>query len=378
MVRTSLVVFLLLNCHRIFAQNLVTARVIDASTQKGVPAARVVNLENGQNTFTNSLGFFQCEVESNDNIVVQKQGYQIGTLKAPGGGFQVQLLKDSASNIIRDIEHRLLSKEIRQHSAFVINEFFPEPYPWAASAMELKSVKRNKVKLVKNEYMDCKYDLNGNMISLKSRYNSPIEFIHRRNHGFEYSFYDANGRLSMRISLVDKNQPIQKRIFEYRGDTAIVSWVNDDVQMGMGIVYKNIFVDLDVKTQRLVHYVYFLIEGVNGYKIQERNSADGGKTWQTMLTYFFNTNDQLINLRNDSFSVNYEYSSTGCRTTESIYRITPKETSVKSYETLMARRIYIRDEKDLVLKCIELRGPFDRKGDSKFNVEINYSYDFFE
>lgn len=77
-------------------QGLVTGRVIDGSTKKPVRDASIKVADTALQTTTNFLGFFQLTVDSDNTLLVYKDGYDTGKVKVPPvSKFQIELFRDT-------------------------------------------------------------------------------------------------------------------------------------------------------------------------------------------------------------------------------------------------------------------------------------------
>lgn len=85
----------------IFGQELITARVVDAKTEK--PIDQVVISVEGDSLFTttNHLGYFQLLVNPEDHLLIEKEGYLTSKIKIPSENkFLIKIEKSIPSNAI--------------------------------------------------------------------------------------------------------------------------------------------------------------------------------------------------------------------------------------------------------------------------------------
>jgi hypothetical protein len=106
--RLMLLLFILLNYFIASGQRILTGRVIDSNTNKGIKEAQV-RLNNGDTTVvSNSLGFFQIKADTSDNILIAAPNYEVGKVKVPNANnFKILLVpnKEEIWIIVEEPSH---------------------------------------------------------------------------------------------------------------------------------------------------------------------------------------------------------------------------------------------------------------------------------
>src|SRR5690242_13917791 len=81
-------VFIILSsvCHLATAQKLITGRLVDAETKKGIADGTVFIVGTDVKTTSNALGFFQLEVNGATKLHISCEGYMTLTVDFSGEG----------------------------------------------------------------------------------------------------------------------------------------------------------------------------------------------------------------------------------------------------------------------------------------------------
>lgn len=64
-------------------QKLITAKVVDSKTNQPIDKAVIFKVGDSLKTATNYLGYFQLAVDSTDQLIIEKEGYQTSKIKIP-------------------------------------------------------------------------------------------------------------------------------------------------------------------------------------------------------------------------------------------------------------------------------------------------------
>lgn len=76
----------------VFSQNVVTAKIIDASTQAAVSNAIITVKGDTARFHSNKLGYFQLNADSSDFLIISHATYETGKIKVPArSNFAIQL-----------------------------------------------------------------------------------------------------------------------------------------------------------------------------------------------------------------------------------------------------------------------------------------------
>ncbi|MEO7991630.1 MAG: TonB family protein [Chryseolinea sp.] len=85
------------------AQRLVTGKVVDNQTKKPIKEAKIIIEGTSIETTTNTLGFFQLQIDSIQNLIISHSEYEIGSIKIPEvDKFQIALTKINLPSIQKD------------------------------------------------------------------------------------------------------------------------------------------------------------------------------------------------------------------------------------------------------------------------------------
>jgi hypothetical protein len=356
-----------------YSQRQITGRVTDGETKKGIKDALIFTDYSANGIATNALGFFQVMIDTAKYLTIKCSGYQPARIKVPDvNNFQIALTRvksDYASTKIVDPAFIKRANEIIQkYSSSILHDFQGYPYPWAALGKEKENLKNNKVKKIKNSLFESEFDKNGEL--LFDRTYVTRQFAHQsRAAGTvdEYARKD-NGEI-LELIYIDLAHPkvVHKRDFRSAGDTLYARWSANDSIMGLGLIYKNMFVDKNVRKDQLTLYIYERKKLPTGFSYSELAIENGGNQIREQNKFLFNNSGLFVEYSSGPQNEKYFFDSADLI----------KERQVFFNGKLEKKELYVRDHKGLITELVEQEAPF-RKDKPKFEDRIKYEYEFYE
>jgi len=367
-VRSSVTLLFILTHAILFGKHQITGRLIDSETKKGINNARVIILGSKTETVTNVLGYFKITADSSQALLIICPNYYTSKVQVPSGErLQVELTKVFSQDEIADtivISPDLMArfnKIINKYIADIQNDYLKYPYAWTDDKAEKENLKLNKVRTIRNSMYESEYDQNGELIFDRS-FAYSLSIAKTRTATFKDEFKrKENGELVFRIS-VNNQKPteIQSRMFIQKGDTLYSKWSSNNVLKGVGITYKNIFVDYSIDKKDFTISLYKKKFLKNGYFVTEFFQNERGINIGEPKHYIFDANNNLIECSSAFTKERYKYNTSGLKIEHSFY----------VNNNIIKTDLYIRNQNGLIEKCIESQ--------KELPTEIQFEYEFFE
>jgi hypothetical protein len=356
-----------------YCQRQITGKVTDSETKKGIKDALIFTGQSANGNVTNALGFFRITIDTAKYLTIKCSGYQPARIKVPDvNTFQIALTKiksDERSGKIVDAAFIKRATEIlKKNNAIILYDFPKYPYPWSEIGNEKENLRNNKVKKIKNSSFESEFDKNGETLFHRI-YERRQSVLQMKSAGTveEYARKE-NGEIleQIYINLAFPNV-VHKRDFRSAGDTLYVRWSANDSIMGVGLMYKNIFVDKDIKKNTFTLYIFGREKLPTGFSYSEKTISDNNKQAIERNKFILSNNQNLVEHSNSYQNEKYFFDSANL--------IKERQVFVKG--ELVQKDLYIRDNRGLITELVEQESPF-RKDKAKFENRIKYEYEFYD